>query len=613
MHLKTAVALWFVFASLLLQAAEPVNVVVDRMTDHYTLIPDKSGQNIECIKQHRTMAFRATKTAATAFASISYDDNKSVDAAKAKGSKPIYGNATSAGIFFDDSRMCILPIKLEGTDKSVEAKFTCTLKRPEHGFMTFVGSNYPVEQYTLTVTMPIGMKSTYDIAATNMPHDAAITREPSPDGKSWVITLTASGLPKLELPSDAPSPRATLPLVCLTGMFSDVNHFYSHIRRYIRSSDPGIAEVQEKARQITSQCTTDAQRIAAIFHWVNSNIRYIAIEHGELGWEPELASVVLQKRYGDCKGSASLIKSMLNAVNIDSRLVWIGTRSIPDDWTDRPMFSTANHMIAAAMLPGDSILYLDGTVGASDFGYYPSSIQGKQTLIENGDGCIVHRVPVLPPSQNCDEVAVHYTVHPDGTLTGNFNETLTGHYKSMLLNALESIDERHRDRSLLSFINEGRKTWTFDNVLLINGAVDNGPSIITANVTRSAGIQKAGGNTYLSLDIMPTIIDMLFDMKERTAPGNIASSKRHLRTVSVQLPEGMALRELPQSTTIANSAVTASLHYTLGNDNVVTAQLQIDFTPGIIPLSELESYNNDIRKLSRAVNNKLVLVNQSSL
>lgn len=612
MHLKTAMTLWFLLASLLLQAAEPVNVVVDRMTDHYTLILDKSGQNLKCIKQHRTMTFRATKATATAFASISYDDNKSVDAAKAKGSKPIYGNATSAGIFFDDSRMCILPIKLEAKDKRVEAKFTCTLKCPEHGFMAFVGTNYPVEQYTLSVSMPLDMKDTYDIAATNLPQNATISRTPSPDGTNWVITLTATGLPKLELPSDAPSPRAALPLVCLTGMFRDVDDFYSHIRRYVRATDPGMAEVQEKARQITAQCTTDAQRIAAITHWVNSNIRYIAIEHGELGWEPELASVVLRKRYGDCKGSANLIKSMLNAVNINGRLVWIGTHDIPDDWTDRPMFSTGNHMIAAAMLPGDSILYLDGTVGASDCGYYSGSIQGKQTLIENGDRCIVHRVPVLPPSRNCDEVTVDYTIGDDGTLSGNFTETISGQFKSFLLNMLESSDERHRHQHLLGFINEGRKTWTFDSVAILNGAVDNGPATITAKVTRSAAIQKAAGNTYLSLDIMPTIINMLFDMKDRTAPGEIRSSKRHLRTVSVQLPEGMTLRELPQSVSITNSAITASLHYTLHN-NVVTARLQIDMAPCIIPYDALENYNNDIRELSRAANNKLVLVNRSSL
>lgn len=36
----------------------------------------------------------------------------------------------------------------------------------------------------------------------------------------------------------------------------------------------------------------------------------------------------------------------------------------------------------------------------------------------------------------------------------------------------------------------------------------------------------------------------------------------------------------------------------------------MDFTQGIIPLKELENFNNDIRTLSRAINNKLVLVNQ---
>lgn len=608
MYLKTTVALLFFLAYLCLQAAEPVNTVIGNMTDQYIFVPDKSGLKLECIKQHKSITFLATKTATTAHASISYDNFRTVDNAKAKGSKPIYGNATSAGIFFDDSRMCILPIKLDKVGKSITATFDCTLKSPERGHLVFVGANYPVKQYTLSLTMPISMKDIYDIEATNLPENASITRAPSPDGKNWIITLAASNLPALNLPSDAPSPRRTLPLVCFTGMFKDVNDFYTRIRQYILRQDPGLENVAEKARQITSQCKSDAERIAAIHHWVNTNIRYIAIEYGELGWEPELASVVLQKRYGDCKGSANLIKAMLNAVNIDGRMVWIGTRSIPDDWTARPLFSTGNHMIAAAILPGDSILYLDGTVGATDCGYYTGSVQGKQTLIENEDKCIIHRVPILPPASNCDDVTVNYAI--DGTtLHGKFIETVSGEFKARLLNSLNNTDRRYRNKQVLGFINEGRNTWAFDNVTLHNDTVNNGPTKITAEVTRSAGIQKVGDNSYLSLDIIPSILGMIFELEDRTAPGEISVSKRLSRTISVKLPEGTTLRELPVTVHISNPTLTASLEYTSDQDTV-TARLLMDFTQGIIPLKELENFNNDIRTLSRAINNKLVLVNQ---
>lgn len=74
MYLKTTVALLFFLAYLCLQAAEPVNTVIGNMTDQYIFVTDKSGLKLECIKQHKSITFLATKTATTAHASISYDN-----------------------------------------------------------------------------------------------------------------------------------------------------------------------------------------------------------------------------------------------------------------------------------------------------------------------------------------------------------------------------------------------------------------------------------------------------------------------------------------------------------------------------------------------------------
>ena len=102
--------------------------------------------------------------------------------------------------------------------------------------------------------------------------------------------------------------------------------------------------------------------------------------HGESGQRPDPASEVLRKRFGDCKGSAILTRDMLRAVGIDARLVWIGTRDIGTDWTDIPNISSGNHMISAVMLPGDSIMFLDGTSTYSTPGNQPYGITGCQAM-----------------------------------------------------------------------------------------------------------------------------------------------------------------------------------------------------------------------------------------
>lgn len=605
-RLSTITALIALVVALSAWGKDDERVVIENLNNHFTLEPDKDRTRIVSIKEQKSIGYKALRNNVTAYAATGYNDYVKVNSAKAKGAKPIYGSGTTAGIFYNDSRMCIIPIRIEKAGESTEAKFECVNSHPEMGISMFIGEQYPVENYRLTVTIPIEMRDIYNISVTNLADSCyTIARDSSPDGKWWNITLSASNLPKLSLPDGTPPARAALPYLRLTGMFADVNDYYCRMSQYAQRPDPQIAAVGDMAKQITGQCTSERDKIAAIFHWVNDNIRYIAIEHGELGWEPDLASSVLEKRYGDCKGSANLIKEMLKAVGIDGRLVWIGTAEIPDKWTDYPMFSTGNHQIAAAILPGDSILYLDGTVGVADLGYYSPGIQGKQTIIENGDQCIVHQVPMMLPEWNADEVRVDYTIR--GTqLVGKYTETVSGSYKSSLLNRLRSTDQHSHTKLLKQYVNEGRKSWSFDSIAVTGTEPDKGPAVVTAAVTRNNALQQAVGYYYVALDLLPSLGSMLYDLKERTAPGYISSNHRIVRQSTIQLPDTMQISQLPESFSVANDCMKGTLHYTLAN-HTLTAILTIDMNQGIIPRNELERFNSDIRALRKAVNNIIII------
>ena len=65
-----------------------------------------------------------------------------------------------------------------------------------------------------------------------------------------------------------------------------------------------------------------------MFYWVQDNIRYIAFENGIMGFKPDAAQNVLNKKYGDCKGKANLLKEMLKLAGYDARLTWIGTSDL---------------------------------------------------------------------------------------------------------------------------------------------------------------------------------------------------------------------------------------------------------------------------------------------
>ena len=64
----------------------------------------------------------------------------------------------------------------------------------------------------------------------------------------------------------------------------------------------------------------------AIAGFVQHDIRYVAIELGIGGWQPHTASDVFSHRYGDCKDKATLMRTMLHEIGVDSYHVVINAQ-----------------------------------------------------------------------------------------------------------------------------------------------------------------------------------------------------------------------------------------------------------------------------------------------
>ncbi len=95
------------------------------------------------------------------------------------------------------------------------------------------------------------------------------------------------------------------------------------------------------------------------------DIRYVAIELGIGGLQPHAASEVFSHHYGDCKDKATLMRSMLHEIGIESYYVVINTeRGVVT--RDMPAHNGFNHAIVAIKLPdGMADPSLIATIAAS--------------------------------------------------------------------------------------------------------------------------------------------------------------------------------------------------------------------------------------------------------
>lgn len=176
-----------------------------------------------------------------------------------------------------------------------------------------------------------------------------------------------------------------------------VKHGFASMQEYGRwmyqvqdgANQPSPA-LRAQVAQILSQAPPEPRaRAAALYEWVQAQIRYVAVEVGMGGWRPHDAQEVLKHGYGDCKDKANLLRAMLSVAGIDSHLVELYSHAgVPRPYL-LPGVGNGNHAILAVHLP-EGLILADPTERTVPFGDLPPRDQGAQTLIIHPDTPAVH-------------------------------------------------------------------------------------------------------------------------------------------------------------------------------------------------------------------------------
>lgn len=603
-HIFALIMFLFLSFPMIVKGEVENNIIIPEEHHLITLSTEGSGDRIRIgkIKHEQNVTYTSTRVPDEVMVMFPYDKTQSVDKAKCKGSVPEYRKLWSSDLFHDDSRACVMKLSLE-PGKNSDVQFTTTTTRPGFSTLMYIGNIYPVRNFSITYKMPVELKGIIDVAERNLPDSLNVTREVVSNGKEYQIQLTAKNIPAMKLEEGSPYARMILPHIMMTGLFSDVNELYTYLHGFTTAEDPAASTVTDFALDLTKDCETDMERLEVIQDWVRDNIRYVAIETGDLGYIPDLPSEVLKKRFGDCKGSASLIKAMLRGVGIDGRLVWIGTSSIPEDFTDVPNPGIGNHMIAAALL-NDSIYYVDGTVGAAPQGYYSPSIQGKQTIIEDGNLPLIHRVPVLSPDASCDSVIIHGTLAEDKVI-GSMTELISGYFKAALANRYKMADDDRKNKMASAYLSEGRTNFSFVAPRIDNLEPEEEYARVSAIVKIEKTTTESGGKVYFNPSLYQ-IRDSKVNMKNRTQPFFRVVRCRVVRELHLTIPENMTVEKLPEDFHLDNRFMDASLTYSRDGDEVI-CRFVLVWKDQMVPYAELKGYNDDITKVSKALSQRIQL------
>ncbi len=152
--------------------------------------------------------------------------------------------------------------------------------------------------------------------------------------------------------------------------------------------------------------------VRAVYNFVVTNTRYVALEFGIHGYKPYRVDRVLSRRFGDCKDKASLIHSMLKVAGVDSKLVLLRMRNLGAIGEEPASLAAFNHAIV--YVPRFD-LYLDGTAEFHGARELPSADRVANVLIVEPEGKSTFlTTPEAKAEENATRLSMDVTLKADG-------------------------------------------------------------------------------------------------------------------------------------------------------------------------------------------------------
>jgi transglutaminase-like putative cysteine protease len=517
-------------------------------------------------------------------------------------------------VLYSDRRVLSVAVPDQPAGNVVESIETVRHARAElFSFAQMFGSDVPVAHVRFVVEVPAGFSIEHVAFSAGERVDNAARVEH--DG-----TTTRYVWERAALPAIAPEERApawpsladdvTVRLTSWTdaaGTAHDAPADDVALSRYsygLTSSRAVVTpEIQARVNELLKD-VPDAPRAKArrLYAWTRDSIRYCAVEVGIGGWVPHASGDVEKVRYGDCKDKANLLKAMLKAAGINSRLVTIYAGMWPEPFRLPVMGANFNHAILLVDLP-EGPAWVDPTTRTTPFDDLPPVDEDRVALPLSDPGSPLTATLPSTPERERRTVDVVAALGADGWLRGDANLEVNGAFADELREALLALPTSDYDRVLTAMLPlEGARASraAFESVTPPEEVT---PARAHGHVDVRVGSGR--GDVLLSSralfsPVVPTI------RAERTAPLLLGIRQSQHARATMALPQGARVERVPEPVVVDTPHVRYALSWKLDGDHVVVDR-DVVFKVRVVPRAELGTYAAAADQIARAEEMKLIV------
>ena len=465
-----------------------------------------------------------------------------------------------------------------------------------------VQASEPIIRADFTVSLP--KERALHIKYLNQQYnDFGAVVEPQKDerGIKTVFSWRFKDIPQIISESNMPSQAKINPTIRLS-TFASWQEVYDWWWKLARDKIKADSAIKNKVGELTSRKSTDEAKIQAIYNFVVQEIRYVAIEYGQAGYEPHKAEDTFRNKYGDCKDKAILLITMLKEAGFTAWPVLISTKENYDLDEDLPSMSF-NHAIAAMPFKGQTV-FMDGTAETCSFGDLPEGDQERKVLVFTEEGFRIEKTPLYPAAHNVVKQELAMRVNSDETIGAEKTIFSSGIYNQgqrywFLYTQPELIKEQLKEKVQEISIGGTLSDYAIDHLDDLSV-----PVVLKYSFKGPEYFTPAG-----TLRIMPQLasIDTALVAKDtRRYPIDLGALDRKETVFEIALPRVIGVKYLPESIVEDSPWVSFSAEYSRKNNTIYFRQT-LETKKSEVSAREYPEFKKFIEGVAKRVKQRIVL------
>ena len=360
--------------------------------------------------------------------------------------------------------------------------------------------------------------------------------------------------------------------------------------------------IKNKVRDLTRATASDEEKARALYHFCAREIRYVAVEYGQAGYEPHQAADIFRNKYGDCKDQAILLVTMMREAGLAAWPVLIGTK---DGYNLDPGFPAMlfNHAIAAVSLEG-RLVFLDPTAETCSFGDLPSGDQGRNVLVVRPDGYSIEHIPLFPAQHNRVRQQTDITLKADESIAASKHIQSFGLYDQfqrywLLYTVPELVRDQLAAKAQEASIGAQLDDYSADNLADLNKPVTLRYSFRGTEYFTTAG----------ALRIMPQLASVdtsLVAKEKRRYPIEFGFLDTRQVRINLRLPPGFVIQYKPEDIAQDSPWFSFAASYRQDGRQLIFSQEVIVKQP-VVSVSEYRQFKAFMERLAKLVKQRVVL------